>query len=122
MSCIYEFDNAIAAHKVWLRHLEFYLDGIESDHFNVEAMGDSTACGLGQWLGSVEQKCREMPNFRKLVETHHLFHGAAAEILDLIHAQRLGEAQDILKGRVSELSVEVVALLETMKDGLFDCH
>lgn len=115
MSFTFQFDNAIAAHKVWFRHLEFYLDGIELDRVEVDLIGDPRACSLGQWLEGVGRKYAGLPGFARLEKVHREFHLTGAHIIDCIRENRIAAAQALLSDPMSDLSAEIVHLLEALK-------
>lgn len=115
MSFTFQFDNAIAAHKVWFRHLEFFLDGIEPDRIELDLIGDSEVCSLGQWQAGVGQKYSGLPGFARLVAAHRLFHAVGARIIGCIRENRIEAARALLKNRMSDLSAEIVHLLEALK-------
>lgn len=111
----FDFDNAIAAHKVWLRHLEFFIDGLEADFVDLDTLADPTHCSLGQWIDGSGRKYAGLPHFARLDATHREFHLAAAAILTDIRQQNMAAADALLKGRLSDLSAEIVKLIESMK-------
>jgi hypothetical protein len=116
LSYSFDFDNAIAAHKVWLRHLEFFIDGLEPDFVNLDTAGDCTLCNLGQWLqGSGRERYGSLPVFGPLVAVHRRFHETAGVVVAHIHQHRLEEADALLKGELSDLSAEIVRQLEALK-------
>jgi hypothetical protein len=115
MSFTFQFDNAIAAHKVWFRHLEFFLDGIEPDRVELDLIGDSDVCSLGQWLAGGGRKYAGLPGFTRLIEAHRLFHAVGARIVACIRENRIEAAQALLKDEMSDLSAEIVHLLEALK-------
>lgn len=111
----FDFDNAVAAHKVWLRHLEFFMDGIEPDYVDLDTLGDPRLCNLGKWLDASVRLYGATAHFSRLTEAHRQFHRVAAEIVVCIREGRTAEANNLLKGRMSDLSAEIVALIEAMK-------
>lgn len=111
----FDFDTAVAAHKVWLRHLEFFMDGIEPDRVDLDTAGDAGLCSLGQWLDGSGRQYGSLPHFARLVAVHREFHHIAAEIVRYVREERIAEADVLLKGRMSELSAEIVSLIEAMK-------
>lgn len=115
MSFTFQFDNAIAAHKVWFRHLEFFLDGIELDRVELDLIGDPQACSLGQWLAGIGRKYAGLPDFARLEEAHRQFHIAGARIIECVRDNRSEAAQSLLKNQMSDLSSEIVHLLEALK-------
>jgi hypothetical protein len=118
----FDFDTAIAAHKVWLRHLEFFMDGIEPDRVDLETAGDSGLCSLGQWLEGSGRQFESLPHFARLVVVHREFHHVAAEIVRYVRENRSAEADALLKGRLSELSSDIVTLVESMKKEFHNSH
>ena len=115
MSTTFTFDAAIAAHKAWLRHLEFVLAGIEPDKAIAAAVGDPTACSLGQWLENEGKQFSAFHDFGHLVATHRLFHVVAEEVVALGNAGNIDQAEHVLNGRLADLSVEISLLLEALK-------
>ena len=115
LSYSFDFDNAIAAHKVWLRHLEFFMDGIEPDYVDLDTAGDAGLCSLGQWLSGSGRQYGDLAHFPRLEAAHREFHQVAAEIVHCIRKEQNIEADALLKGRMSELSAEIVTLIEAMK-------
>lgn len=111
----FDFDNAIVAHKVWLRHLEFFIEGLETDFVGLDTVGDYTRCSLGQWISGNGQKYAEMAYFPQLDAIHRQFHEVAAQVVGHIHDAHLKEADKLLRGPLSDLSAEIVQILEEMK-------
>jgi hypothetical protein len=111
----FEFDAAIAVHKIWLRHLDFSVAGIETRHIDLDAAGDAVSCSLGHWIAGAGQDFTGLHNFAHLVETHQLFHAAAADVVQHWRNGHPEEAESLLKGRLADLSVELVLLIEAMK-------
>jgi hypothetical protein len=111
----FDFDTAVAAHKVWLRHLEFFMDGIEPDRIDLDTAGDAGLCSLGQWLDGSGRQYESLPHFARLVAVHREFHQVAGEIVRYVREDRIAEADLLLKGRMSELSANIVSLIEAMK-------
>lgn len=118
----FDFDYAVTAHKVWLRHLEFFIDGIEPDRIDLDVAGDAGLCSLGQWLAGSGRQYAALPHFPRLETVHREFHRVAAEIVLSVREGRGDEADALLKGRMSELSAEVVTLIEAMKKEFHAAH
>ena len=111
----FEFDAAIAAHKIWLQHLDFSVAGIETSNIDLDAAGDAVLCSLGQWIAGAGQNFTGLHNFAHLVETHQLFHAAAADVVQHWRDGDPEHAESLLKGHLADLSVELVLLIEAMK-------
>ncbi len=111
----FEFDAAIAAHKIWLRHLDFSVAGIETRHLDLDAAGDAASCSLGQWIAGPGKDFAELHNFGHLVEAHRLFHEVAADVVRHGRDGNPEHAESLLKGHLADLSVELVLLIEAMK-------
>lgn len=115
VSFSFDFDNAIVAHKVWLRHLEFFIEGLETDFVGLDSIDDYTRCSLGQWIGGPGQKYAGLACFSRLDTVHRQFHKVAAQVAGHIRDARLKEADALLRGPLSGLSAEIVQILEEMK-------
>ena len=111
----FEFDNAIAVHKYWLRHLELFIRGIEFDASEMSEVGNSRHCALGKWLGACAEQLSTLTGFTRLTEVHEVFHATAAEILRLVRNGQAAAAEYLLTGRLAELSAEMLRLLEALK-------
>ena len=111
----FEFDAAIAAHKIWLQRLELFLDSIDESGLDIDSVADPSACALGKWLESSEANLGMLSQYRELRDKHQQFHLLAS---DVIRAKRDGQqlqANSILMGPLSDLSRGVVLLIEDIK-------
>jgi hypothetical protein len=115
MSFSFEFDAAIASHKSWLQRLEFMLDGIDVDGVEIENVGDTHHCSLGAWISGPGARFSELRSFHHLEAAHTAFHTQAAAVVRLWRNEQHAEADELLKGVVTELSTEVALLIESLK-------
>ena len=115
MTFSFEFDAAIAAHKIWLQRLELFLDAIDESGLDIDSVSDPSACSLGQWLKRSEAKLGTLNQYRDLQKKHDQFHLIASEVVRAKRTGGLKQANSLLKGPLSDLSREVVLLIEDIK-------
>jgi hypothetical protein len=107
-------DRAIRAHIHWRTRLMSAINGGEIPDRTRAC--DHTACDLGKWMATQDQGVQRHPVFARLVEHHRLFHSAVGQTIDLVVAKLLDEArQDLMRGPIPELSLQVVGLLNELR-------
>ncbi len=115
MTLTFQFDAAIAAHKKWLEHLEQFADGSGSETIDYDAVGDATRCDMGHWLAGEGRKFCHLHGFGHLEEVHALFHKTALQAVTLIRQGSHLQAHMLIAGRLADLSVEIVQVIEALK-------
>ncbi len=115
MTLTYQFDAAIAAHKKWLERLEQFADGSGSETIDYESVGDAARCDLGQWLAGDGRKFSHLDGFDRLEDVHASFHKTALQAVALVRQGSHLQAHMLIAGRLADLSVEIVQVIEELK-------
>jgi hemerythrin-like metal-binding protein len=104
------FDKAIEAHIAWRTRLLIAIHGGERP--DRERASDPKVCALGEWLTKSGDKLGGMPEFSALVESHRVFHAQVGEVVAVIEAGRLEEAQQLMvAGPLSRTSRATIDLI-----------
>ncbi|MCU0838648.1 MAG: CZB domain-containing protein [Rhodospirillales bacterium] len=110
--------SLLRAHGEWVTQLRESLYG--DGEMTEASAGDDQSCALGQWLGGLAVRYREMPEFRSCAEIHARFHRRAAYCLWLIETGRrteaLAETHD--SGELRRLSRALVQSLQLLNRAL----
>lgn len=109
-----EFDAAIAAHRTWLRHLEFAVAGIESEQIDFSTVGDPMQCPLGQWLNGLPSELLA-DDLREVAQLHSRLHGLLNDVASLVAEGRSTDAENVLTESAGPLSAALCDRLEVMK-------
>ncbi len=115
MSFSFEFDAAIAAHKQWLQKLEFFIYSTLEPEVDIDAASDFNNCSLGHWLNGAGLQFSDLKAFPRLTKVHKLFHTVAGDVVCLMRENQPGMADQLLKGQLTELSRDIVFLIEELK-------
>jgi len=104
--------GAIAAHQAWKARLKAVLDGRSQETLDPAVVGRDDKCGLGQWIHGPGGKARnQTPAFQEMVVRHAEFHRTAGHILQCAQEGKRREASELLEGRFSAISREVIGML-----------
>lgn len=110
-------EEAIAAHKAWMRDFERAIGGIDADRLAAMFVADYNRCRLGAWLHAAEQDSLvRYALFRSIRKIHIDFHQIAGVILDHLGQGSVDEAQRLLENRLSFTSRLLVLLLEQFRE------
>jgi hypothetical protein len=75
-----DFNDAIAAHIRWRTRLSRYV--AEPDRsLSADEIAATNRCELGRWLGGEGRMYSGAPEYAALIDSHALFHKAAAAIV-----------------------------------------
>lgn len=113
------FDEAIAVHLNWKRHLRDCLDG-SAKCPNAEQAANDSLCDLGRWLFGEGSQFANLPAYEELRQHHARFHQESAKILRLIADGKLEEAEQMLldDGPFLESSAEVVGAIGRLRSDI----
>ena len=116
MSIEQEIVKAIAAHAKWklrLRH------AIESGSAGTDMLdiGREDKCAFGQWMlgPTVSAETRESMDFLLVRQFHAKFHDAASRVVKLVSDGKMSDADALLNGEYTLLSMELTAQLVNWK-------
>jgi hypothetical protein len=102
---------AISAHKWWKTRLSLLIDDSKREQLDPIEVGDHARCDLGKWLAMAGDTLCNDPLYPSLVTTHIEFHRIASAIASLANNEQIAEAKVLLDNEFSELSADVVDLL-----------
>lgn len=122
MAFSFEFDEALAAHKAWLEKLDAFTRGQQGDAIDLDTASDFNHCGLGQWLNREREELVGLPSFAELDKTHKLFHTVAGDVICLVREQQVRMAELMLKGMFTDLSADIVRLIQAIKQEYLAAH
>lgn len=109
-----EFDAAIAAHRAWLRHLEFAIAGIEAEWIDMSSAGNPLRCPLGRWLNALPGEIHN-EDLRQLMADHDHLHELLGDLAVLVGQGQAEEAEQALRDIVAPLSATLCRRLEALK-------
>lgn len=115
MTQSFEFDEALAAHQAWLERLDDYIRGSSTAEIDLDKACDFNGCGLGLWLNRERDQLAGLASFEELEKTHKLFHTVAGDVICLVQEQQVRMADMLLKGAFTELSADIVRLIQAIK-------
>lgn len=109
-----EFDAAIAAHRMWLRHLEFAIAGIETGRVDMTSIADPARCPLGQWLADLPDDLASA-EVHALEATHARLHEALERVASLMERGGTAEAERVFAAIATPLSATLCNQLAALK-------
>ena len=110
-----DFEMAIAAHENWKLRLQSFLEGRSTETFVAEEICFDDRCDLGKWMYSAGRaKLGAFPGFTALVGHHKMFHYAASNVVALVHAGKIQEAEKILGMQFTLHTNEVIRDLQML--------
>ena len=112
----FEFDEAIAAHKLWLKRLELLISGNAGNNFDANNASSPSACALGKWLDKLAANLSSVDQYHVLWEKHYQFHLVAGDVIRLAKDGQSAKATAQLEGRLTNLSTEIISLIEEIKN------
>jgi hypothetical protein len=80
-----QIKTAIGNHGIWKSRLNSAIEK-ESSEFSAATVRCDDQCEFGKWLKTVDPSMKISSSYRKCSELHSRFHGAAANVLDLVAA------------------------------------
>ena len=87
--------NAIAAHGRWKAQLDLAVSKGSAGQMSSTVRRDD-ACDFGKWLKSADAGLQRSAEFRKCAELHARFHGAAAQVVQLVEAGKTDQAKQAM--------------------------
>ena len=114
----FDIDQAIASHERWVPWLEQALHGVPDAQLQPEVICRDDCSELGQWLhGGGQRTLGHLPAFDMLMRRNRFFHTQAAEMLTLLAAGDVRQAEQAFKS-CRHASTQVVLLLKELRRGL----
>ena len=94
MGLKHDIEDAIQVHGAWKAKFRDYLSGKTAIDLN--AVGETNCCKLGQWLEQEGRKLLPQKNHEEICKLHAEFHQAAAEVTRKIKQKDfVGARQDL---------------------------
>ncbi|MDD4910863.1 MAG: CZB domain-containing protein [Sideroxydans sp.] len=111
-----DFVAAIEAHRKWRARLAEYAEGTSKEVLDHSVICRDDQCALGKWIYSEGQTFTgHLPLFHQIKAKHAQFHVSAAQVVELIQADRKEEAiNDLMEGEFSKNSRDVQTLLSQL--------
>mgnify|MGYP001816202240 CR=1 FL=1 len=110
-----DIEKEITNHLLWIEAIASLLDSEELADEDIQQITRHDQCSLGQWLNSdAAHAFRELPEFRKLLESHEEFHELAAKLIVSLQKGRDAEATKA-HGQFIRMSQEVIGYLQVLR-------
>lgn len=115
----FNFDSAISAHIDWKMKLTKYMANPDRS-LKSEIVCKDNQCALGKWIYGDGQEHRHYHEYEQLRTAHAEFHQTAGDVINLIHAGKVHEANNIMSpvGRYASVSDKCVNLIKLMKQNI----
>lgn len=112
----FDFDGAIAMHRLWKMKFHLAIDAIRSRDFDTQPIGDEAQCALGQWLSANAGELEGFESARELMTNHRDFHGRSESIADAIRNGKIVHLNDAAIVEFGTLSEKIETLLLQLKE------
>lgn len=114
-----DIEAAIAAHTSWYKRFEQAILGVDAEKLEMLNVGDDASCVLGCWL-YMEARLRYagLSEYETVMKTHKLFHQHAQEIVDLLHAGSVDQAEHVLHIRLAGCFAQLREQLSVLREVL----
>ena len=108
----------INAHLQWISKLTASIYGGQIPDRDTASVDN--VCALGKWIhGEGNQLHGNVKGFAELREKHRQFHLAVGQVIDLVNANKVDEAQvEMASGKIRQISGEVVNLLSRLRNSI----
>ena len=111
-----DLGQEITNHLEWIDTVASLLNNEELVEEDFQEITRHDKCALGQWLESeASQSFKDLPEFKKLVETHEAFHKLAG---DLVLSLQQGQEADAIEAQEEflQMSHDVVHYLQVLQE------
>lgn len=112
-------DAAIVAHRAWVSRFQTWLNGSNTEVFDLTKAQDDRACTLGQWL-LTESSMAALggESHTRITRLHSAFHEIAGDIADRLNQHQSLDDSQALVNEFDNLSKQLVQLLKLAKKKL----
>lgn len=109
--------SAVTAHMAWRSRLMTAIE--ERRRLDATAIRSDCNCALGKWLYGEGQQHADLRTYGRLREQHRIFHARAADVVELIAADRVVEARaSILSGPFHQQSTVTIEAIDDLRQVL----